>query len=268
MRRRPLFTENDTNNEKIFGSSSASPYVKDGIDRYVVQGETGAVNPRAGPAPRPPSTMCSPHPGRPERGPSACVTAAAELPPDWTGDFDTVMAQRRFRQADEFYDACIPADAGADERRLVRQALAGVLWSKQYYYLDVERWLTEPRRRPAPLRPPGAEQQLVPHGQRRDHVDAGHLGVPVVRGLGPRLHTVALSMVDLHLRQGPVGPAACAASTLSTPTARSRPTNGTSGTSARPCTPGPPCSSTSWRSTAPARATAPSWRTPSRSRHV
>jgi len=134
-----LFTGNETNNERVFGSSSSTPYVKDGIDRYVVNGETTAVNPaRTG-------TKAAVHhvliiPG----GESATVRLRltdAELADPWR-DFGAVLDIRR-AEADAFYDGITPDGMNEDERRLVRQALAGMLWSKQYYYLDVERWLAE-----------------------------------------------------------------------------------------------------------------------------
>ncbi|WP_210585997.1 glucosidase [Streptomyces sp. GESEQ-35] len=136
---RALFTENDTNNERIFGSPNTTPYVKDGIDRYVVHGETDAVNPRQT------GTKASVHhvltvPA----GDSSTVRlrlTGTELAAPWA-EFDQVLDARR-TEADVFFEGVVPDGLAEDERRVVRQALAGMLWSKQYYYLDVERWLTE-----------------------------------------------------------------------------------------------------------------------------
>ncbi|MET7567420.1 glucosidase [Streptomyces sp. NPDC005492] len=193
-----LFTENDTNNEKIFGSSNASPYVKDGIDRYVVQGETGAVNPdRTG-------TKAAVHhvltiPG----GQSATVRlrlSAAELP-DWSADFDTVMTRRR-AEADQFYDGITPSDLGVDQRRLIRQALAGMLWSKQYYYLDVERWLSEHGVDPL------ASDPRVRNSNWYHMVNDEIMSMPDTweypwfAAWDLAFHTVALSMVDLTFAKG------------------------------------------------------------------
>ncbi|KUN78151.1 MGH1-like glycoside hydrolase domain-containing protein [Streptomyces griseoruber] len=135
----PLFTDNETDNERIFGSPNTTPYVKDGIGRRVVHGETTAVNPaRTG-------TKAAVHhvltvPG----GESTTIRLRltdTELSAPWA-DFTQVMDLRR-TEADAFYDALTPEGMGDDERRMVRQALAGMLWSKQYYHLDVERWLAE-----------------------------------------------------------------------------------------------------------------------------
>ncbi|MFJ1970160.1 MGH1-like glycoside hydrolase domain-containing protein [Streptomyces sp. NPDC087903] len=134
-----LFTGNETDNERIFGSFNDTPYVKDGIGRHVVHGEAGAVDPeRTG-------TKAAVHhvltiPG----GASATLRlrlSDTELTDPWR-EFGAVMDLRR-TEADTFYDGVTPPGTSEDERRLVRQALAGMLWSKQYYYLDVERWLTE-----------------------------------------------------------------------------------------------------------------------------
>jgi hypothetical protein len=194
----PLFTENDTNNERIFGSSNASPYVKDGINRYVVEGETGAVNPeRTG-------TKAAVHhvraiPG----GQSATVRlrlTGSELA-DWGADFDTVISQRR-AEADAFYDCITPPGTGDDERRLVRQALAGMLWSKQYYYLDVERWLSEHG-----VDPLGSDPR-VRNSNWYHMVNDEIMSMPDTweypwfAAWDLAFHTVALSMVDLTFAKG------------------------------------------------------------------
>ncbi|MFD3925032.1 glucosidase [Streptomyces sp. NPDC058614] len=134
-----LFTENDTNNERVFGSSNTVPYVKDGIDRYVVHGETGAVNPgRTGTKAAVHHVLTVP------AGQSTTVRLRltdTELADPW-GEFSQLLDTRR-TEADVFFEGVVPDGMAEDERRLVRQALAGMLWSKQYYYLDVERWLAE-----------------------------------------------------------------------------------------------------------------------------
>jgi hypothetical protein len=143
-----LFTENETNNARLFPQyPNASPYVKDGINDYVVQGQREAVNPE------PRGTKVAAHyrltvgPGR-----SATVrlrlTAAPTAAP--FADFEAVLAARR-KEADEFYATVIPASLDADAASVMRQALAGMLWSKQFYYYDVDRWLEE--RGAAPFRP-------------------------------------------------------------------------------------------------------------------
>ncbi|MFL5993703.1 MAG: MGH1-like glycoside hydrolase domain-containing protein, partial [Streptomyces sp.] len=134
-----LFTDNETNNERIFDSANTTPYVKDGIDRYVVHGETDAVNPeRTGTKAAVHHVLTIP------AGASATIRLRltdAELPDPW-GEFQATLDIRR-TEADAFYAGVTPDGVDEEQRNLVRQALAGMLWSKQYYYLDVERWLAE-----------------------------------------------------------------------------------------------------------------------------
>jgi hypothetical protein len=147
-----LFTENETNNERIFGTSNDGPYVKDGINDYVVFHKEDAVNPQQK------GTKVAAHY---ELTVAAGKTATiwirmSNVTPDAMGEpfgsqfADTLQARRH--EADEFYQAITPGGIGEDATRVVRQALAGMLWTKQYFGLDVETWLREhsadPVRRP------------------------------------------------------------------------------------------------------------------------
>ena len=134
-----LFTENETNAARLYGVPNAGPYVKDGIDDYVVHGRQEAVNPaRAGTkvAPRYRLTL----------GPGATRTTRLRLtntpmPGDPFGQvFDAIVAER-LREADDFYATVIPRELSDDARRVMRQAFAGLLWSKQFYHYYVRRWL-------------------------------------------------------------------------------------------------------------------------------
>ncbi|MGW5861470.1 MGH1-like glycoside hydrolase domain-containing protein [Streptomyces sp. NPDC055239] len=135
-----LFTENETDNERLFGSPNASPYVKNAIGRYVVEGEESAVNPaREGTKAAALHTLVVPAGGsqtlRLRLGPAGGKLSLAR-------DFDTVFTDR-IAEADEFYRELTPERATEDEARVLRQALAGMLWSKQYYGFDLEKWLAE-----------------------------------------------------------------------------------------------------------------------------
>ncbi|MCY1136856.1 glucosidase [Actinoplanes sp. Pm04-4] len=138
----PLFTENETNTERLFGQANATPYVKDAIDRYVVHGDTGAVNPdRAG------TKVALDHVLDLPPGGSATVRVRLADHPEPPGRdsaeaFDAIVAGRR-AEADEFFASLYPPRLGEAERQVVRQAVAGLLWSKQYFGYDVERWLAE-----------------------------------------------------------------------------------------------------------------------------
>jgi hypothetical protein len=140
-----LFTENETNNVRLFGGTNAGPFVKDGINDFVVQGRRDAVNPAQT------GTKASPH---------YCLTVAAgetevirlrltRTEPATTFDpfaqFDDLF-QTRIRETDDFYDFITPARIKSDHPEqvgIMRQALAGMLWSKQYFYYDVDKWLEE-----------------------------------------------------------------------------------------------------------------------------
>jgi hypothetical protein len=145
-----LFTENETNTQRVFGVPNRTPYVKDSINDFVVHGARDRVNPdRKG-------TKASPHYRvTVEAGGSATVrlrltdVAPADLgrangkhDGPFGSHFDEVFRNRQ-READEFYATVIPAAVGADAANVMRQALAGMLWSKQFYHYDVDKWLEE-----------------------------------------------------------------------------------------------------------------------------
>jgi Mannosylglycerate hydrolase MGH1-like glycoside hydrolase domain len=146
-----LFCENETNVARLYGAAPATPYPKDGINDHVVSGAP-TVNPA-------------------RRGTKAAFWYQVSLAPGETaelrlrlrpvpgdeaeaadplgGDFDRVIALRR-AEADEFYGELTPAAATPDEAMVMRQAFAGMLWSKQLYNYDVARWLNGDPGQPAP----------------------------------------------------------------------------------------------------------------------
>ena len=143
-----LFTENETNFERLYGGANATPYVKDGIDDYVVHGRREAVNPeRQG-------TKAAAH-YRLRVAPGETISVRLRLgnsPPHGESlgqEFDTQFARRR-QEADLFYDTIIPDTLDEDGRLVMRQAFAGLLWSKQFYHYYVRRWLEGDPAFPAP----------------------------------------------------------------------------------------------------------------------
>ena len=139
-----LFTDNETNTRRLWGQPNASPYVKDAFHEYIVGGRTDAVNPdKTG-------TKAAAHyvldvPGGGSK--SVRLRLAAARMKDAFGGFDRIL-KRRVADADEFYERITPGSLNEDQRRVHRQALAGLLWTKQYYYFDLERWLREHRSHP------------------------------------------------------------------------------------------------------------------------
>ncbi len=137
-----LFTENETNNERLFGTPNASPYVKDGINNYVVQGNRNAVN-----AEKTGTKSSAHYQLNVGAGKTATIRLRlSNLAPAAMGDAFKSFAdivQARQREADEFYKCVTPTRVSADEALVMRQAMAGMLWSKQYFFFDVDLWLRE-----------------------------------------------------------------------------------------------------------------------------
>ena len=134
-----LFTENESNASRLWGQPNKSPYVKDAFHEYLVGGRKGAVNPdKTG------TKAAAHYQLQVPAGDSVVVRLrlSAKVPQDSFGNFDVIFAER-LAEADEFYERITPRSLSEDERRVHRQALAGMLWSKQYYYFDLDRWLDE-----------------------------------------------------------------------------------------------------------------------------
>jgi hypothetical protein len=146
-----LFTENETNHERLFlGQKNESHYVKDGINDFVVRGNQGTVNPEKQ------GTKVAAH-YRLVVGPGQSTTVRLRLSsranPGKSGpskttasgfgtEFDKIIAAR-IQEADDFYRSAIPPSVSPDAARVMRQALAGMLWSKQFFFFDGDNWLDE-----------------------------------------------------------------------------------------------------------------------------
>jgi hypothetical protein len=134
-----LFTENETNTERLWGQPNRTPFVKDAFHNYVVAGQGAAVNPsKVG-------TKAAAHyvldvPGGGSK--TIRLRLAASTPKHGFRNFEQVLTDR-IADADEFYSRITPRALDEDARLVHRQALAGMLWSKQYYYFDLEQWLNE-----------------------------------------------------------------------------------------------------------------------------
>src|SRR6202012_3668091 len=139
-----LFTENESNAHRLWGQPNPSPYVKDAFHEYVVGGKKGAVNPaKTG------SKSAARYLLDVPAGGSKVVRLRLSPQPqaDAFATFDEILTAR-LADANEFYDRITPRTLSEDERRVHRQALAGMLWSKQYYYFDLDRWLEEHKAHP------------------------------------------------------------------------------------------------------------------------
>ncbi len=192
---RLLFTENDTNNERIFGTPNTTPYVKDGINDCVVSGRQDAVNPNHT------GTKAAAHyqlkVGAGETRVIRLRLSNAASPGLFGDQFDQIIEQRR-READAFYEAMTPARVGEDAAHVMRQALAGMLWSKQYFFLDADRWLEE--HGVDPMRPSNHRQV---RNREWFHMISDHVismpdkwEYPWFAAWDLAFHTLALSIVD------------------------------------------------------------------------
>jgi hypothetical protein len=190
-----LFTENETNNERLFGSPNVRPYVKDAFHNYLVQLKTDVVNPA-----QQGTKATALYPFMVDAGKSVVIrlrlTSAALDANPFGAEFDKIM-QTRIDEANEFYQAITPPTVSADAANIMRQALAGMLWSKQYYYFDADRWLDEHHAHPLH----GDTRQI----RNRDwfHMVNDHVismpdkwEYPWYAAWDLAFHTVALSVVD------------------------------------------------------------------------
>ncbi|HVW11641.1 MAG TPA: hypothetical protein VHC90_23825, partial [Bryobacteraceae bacterium] len=191
----PLFTENETNYQRLFGAMNRTPYVKDAFHRYVINGEEDAVNPA-------------------NKGTKAAVKYELEVAPGescairlrlcrapsiaaFGSQFDETFETRR-RESDAFYDALAPRSLSADLRNVQRQAFAGLLWSKQFYNYDVRTWL-----RGDPTCPPPPPERW--HGRNHDWIHIANDSVmsmpdsweyPWYAAWDLAFHTIPLSLID------------------------------------------------------------------------
>ena len=140
-----LFTENESNASRLWGQPNPSPHVKDAFHEYVISGATDAVNPSKT------GTKAAVHyllevPAGQSR--AVRLRLSANPPADAFDTFDQIF-DSRLADANEFYGRITPKELSEDERRVHRQALAGMMWSKQYYYFDLDQWLSEHNAHPS-----------------------------------------------------------------------------------------------------------------------
>ena len=189
-----LFTENESNVNRLWQQPNASPYVKDAFHEYVVSGKTEAVNPTKT------GTKAAAH-YRVEVPAGGSKVLRLRLSAKPTADafttFDRTFAAR-LADADEFYDRITPKNLSEDEQRVHRQALAGMLWTKQFYYFDLDRWLIEHESHP--LAGSGKGHARNPewfHMLNQDVISMpDKWEYPWYAAWDLAFHTIALSLVD------------------------------------------------------------------------
>jgi hypothetical protein len=196
-----LFTENETNAERIFGRPNRTPFVKDGINNFIVGGRQHAINPdRRG-------TKASAHYSLTVEGGKSRILRLrlSDAAPDAKGPhanpfgrgFESVMKARR-EEADQFYATVIPKSLSADAVNVMRQALGGMLWSKQLYYYDLDKWLEERGSDPF-----NSHHKAAPRNDHWQHMYNGDVismpdkwEYPWYAAWDLAFHVIALTLVD------------------------------------------------------------------------
>jgi len=194
-----LFTENESNTQRLWGQANSSPFVKDAFHEYLIHKNTQAVNPgKTG-------TKAAAHyileiPAGGSQTIRLRLTKLDSKSPDALvapDAFDRVVQERK-ADADEFYDRIIPSSLNEDESRVFRQALAGMMWTKQYYYFDLDRWLDEHGAHPLLATSPGG----IRNSQWFHMLNSDIISMPDkweypwYAAWDLAFHTMALSLVD------------------------------------------------------------------------
>ena len=191
-----LFTENETNARRLFGTENRSDYVKDGINDYVVHGATDAVNPEKS------GTKAAAH-YRLTVGAGESVELRLRLTDaDFKAksafaDFDKVFARRK-AEADEFYATVIPSDLSPDASNVMRQGFAGMLWSKQFYHYVIKDWLQgDPGNPPPPAERVKGRNSQWPHLYNADIISMpDKWEYPWYAAWDLAFHCIPLALVD------------------------------------------------------------------------
>ncbi|MGL5080024.1 MAG: MGH1-like glycoside hydrolase domain-containing protein [Microcoleaceae cyanobacterium] len=194
-----LFTENETNLERIFHQPNRSPYVKDGINNYVVNGQQEAVNPSKT------GTKAAAHyqlevPAGGVQVIQLRLSKRSGVPNQVTfGEGFEATLQTRLQEANQFYNEVIPTRFSEDQRNIMRQAFAGMMWTKQFYYFPVSEWLQEE------ILPPDCPQRLINRNKEWFHLDSADIismpdkwEYPWFAAWDLAFHCLVLAMVDMN----------------------------------------------------------------------
>ena len=189
-----LFTENESNASRLWNQPNPTPYVKDAFHAYVVSGHHDAVNPgHTGTKAAAHYLLDVPAGG----SQTVRLRLSAGLTGKAFADFGQVF-DRRLEEANEFYARITPQTLNEDQRRVHRQALAGMLWSKQFYYFDLEQWLNEHQSHPLlETARPGVRNTEWFHMLNADVISMpDKWEYPWYAAWDLAFHTVSLALVD------------------------------------------------------------------------
>jgi len=191
-----LFTENETNNERLFGVPNHTTYVKDGINDYVVRAASDKVNPEHR------GTKAAAH-YRLTVPAGGDLTVRLRLTPADLGaksaftNFEKTFALRK-SEADEFYETVIPEDLSGDAKNVMRQGFAGMLWSKQFYHYVIKDWLQgDPGNPPPPSERKNGRNRDWPHLYNADIISMpDKWEYPWYAAWDLAFHCIPLALVD------------------------------------------------------------------------
>jgi Glycosyl hydrolase family 63 C-terminal domain len=199
-----LFTENETNNERLFHAPNPTRYVKDGINDYIVAHRESAVNPLNTGTKAAALYRLTLSPGASQTlrlrlndvASAGSLAGKKENSISFGSEFDALV-QARQQEADAFYGSVIPSSLDADAANVMRQALAGMLWSKQFYYYDVDKWLEEHNADPFRAQNEAARNNHWHHMYNADIISMpDKWEYPWYAAWDLAFHVLALSLVD------------------------------------------------------------------------
>jgi len=199
QRAKTLFTENESNAERLWGAHNASPYVKDAFHRCIVDGETGAVNPDNSGTKFGAWSAWQVEPGHRVQ---LDLVFSRDAHPDPFANSEVVFSTRR-SEADVYYDDMLP-EAGPEDRRILRQASAGMIWTKQFFHYDVERWLKGDGHQPPAGRLQGRNRHWQ-HLKARDVISMpDKWEYPWFAAWDLAYHCAALALLDVDFAKGQI----------------------------------------------------------------
>ena len=204
-----LFTDNVTNISRLAGVPNQTPYVKDGINNYIVLGQKDVVNPEKTGTKAAAQYILNIKGGESKTlnlrltkmATAGKKTDKKETIAFGTG-FDNIF-KSRLKEADEFYATVIPSSLGADEANVMRQALAGMLWSKQFFNYDVAKWLKEHGVNPSKSRQRAIRNDRWHHMNNSDIISMpDKWEYPWYAAWDLAFHVTALTLVDEEFGKG------------------------------------------------------------------
>jgi hypothetical protein len=205
-----LFTNNETNTERIWGLPNFTPYVKDGINNYIIKGYKDAVNPEMSGTKAAAQYILDIKGGKSttlnlrltKTPPGITKSAKNELITTLSKDFEDIF-KSRIKEGDEFYARIIPSSLGADEANVMRQALAGMLWSKQFFNYNVGKWLKEHGVKPSKSRQRTIRNDRWHHMTNSDIISMpDKWEYPWYAAWDLAFHVIALNLVDEDFGKG------------------------------------------------------------------